>query len=306
MGKTIDRIKEIWQRHEVFHGRLDRHEEHVAFLFVLIPLLGFLVFTFASFGFSFYMSFTDFNPVKDVTKWVGWDNYAKLFADSSFQDACWNTVILLAGIPIGISLGLLLAVYLKHLAHGSTLISLLYYLPAVTSAVAVNIVWRYIFNGEYGFINTFFGLNIDWIGTDYWFIKIALWIKSVWSAVGVTMILYLAGLNNIPEEYYEAASIDGASRLQQLVHITIPLLHPTTFYLVVTSIIGGLQSYADAVIFANGQKGARTVVWYIWNKGIQNSKYGLASAASVLLAVVIIIITAFQFKNSNVLDNNKS
>jgi multiple sugar transport system permease protein len=208
----------------------------------------------------------------------------------------------MAGIPIGISIGLMLAIYLKNLAKGSVILSLFYYLPAITSAIAVNIVWRYIFNAEYGFINQFFGLNIDWIGTDFWFIKIALWVKGVWSAIGATMILYLAGLNNIPKEYYEASSLDGANKFQQFLHITIPLLNPTTFYLVVTAMIGGLQSFAEAEIFANGQKGARTIVWYIWNRGIYQGKYGLASAASVMLAAVIIVVTVIQFKRSKMLD----
>lgn len=279
-----------------------RREERVANLFILIPMIGFLVFTLASFGFGFYQSFTDFNPIREETKWIWFDNYKNLFKDANFRDAALNTVILMASMPVGISLGLLLAVYLKNLAKGSRLLSLLYYLPAITSAVAVNIVWRYIFNGEVGFINNFFGLKIDWIGTDFWFIKIALWIKGTWSAVGVTMILYLAGLNNIPLEYYEASSVDGASKWQQFIHITIPLLNPTTFYLVVTAIIGGLQSFAEAQIFANGQKGARTIVWYIWNRGIDMSKYGLASAASFLLATFIVIITIIQFRRTKVLD----
>jgi multiple sugar transport system permease protein len=280
-------------------SRLSRHEEHIALLFIAIPLIGFLIFTVLSFGFSFFMSFTDFNPVKETTKFVGIANYSKLFSDSSFRDACLNTLLLMGAIPVGITLGLFLAVYLKNLAHGSMFLSLIYYLPAVTSAVAINVVWRYIFNGEYGFINTAFGWNIDWIGTDYWFVKIALWIKYVWGAIGGTMILYLAGLQNIPGEYYEAASIDGASKWQQFIHITIPLVDPTTFYLLVTALIGGLQSYADSLIFANGQKAARTVVYYIWQTGISNSKYGLASAASILLAVVIMIFTIIQFRHSD-------
>ncbi|OQC10508.1 MAG: Lactose transport system permease protein LacF [Tenericutes bacterium ADurb.Bin087] len=279
-----------------------RREERVANLFILLPMIGFFIFTLASFGFGFYQSFTNFNPVRQETRWIWFENYKTLLKDKNFRDAALNTVLLMASIPVGITLGLLLAVYLRNLAKGSRLLSLLYYLPAITSAVAVNIVWRYIFNAEVGFINSFFGLKIDWIGVDFWFIKIALWIKGVWSSLGVTMILYLAGLNNIPLEYYEAASVDGASKWQQFIHITIPLLSPTTFYLVVTAIIGGLQSFAEAQIFANGQKGARTIVWYIWERGIYMSKYGLASAASFLLATFIIIITIIQFRKTKVLD----
>ena len=112
------------------------------------------------------------------------------------------------------------------------------------------------------------------------------------------MILYLSGLNNIPKDYYEAADIVGANKWQQLVHITIPLSNPTTFYLLVTGIIGGLQSYADAQILASGVSGSRTVVYYIWSYGINNNRYGVACAASVFLALCIIALSTIQFSKS--------
>ena len=116
------------------------------------------------------------------------------------------------------------------------------------------------------------------------------------------MLLYLAGLNSIPDSYYEAAKIDGASPLKQFFTITVPLVKPTSFYLIITGIIGGLQSYTDAQVFANGHQGARTIVYYIWYYGIDKSKYGLASAASTFLGIVIMIITFIQFKKTKMLD----
>ena len=112
------------------------------------------------------------------------------------------------------------------------------------------------------------------------------------------MILYLSGLNNIPKDYYEAADVVGASKWQQLIHITIPLSNPTTFYLLVTGIIGGLQSYADSQILASGVSGSRTVVYYIWSYGINNNRYGIACAASVFLALCIIGLSTIQFSRS--------
>lgn len=112
------------------------------------------------------------------------------------------------------------------------------------------------------------------------------------------MILYLAGLNNIPESYYEASKIQGASKWQQFVDITLPMAQPTTFYLIVTGIIGGLQSYADSTVFGGGMQGGRTIVYFIWEYGINKAEYGLASAASILLAIVVLIITIVLFKNS--------
>lgn len=278
---------------------LKTREELTGYLFILIPIIGFLLFSVASIIVAVYYSFTNFNPVMNVCNWVGFRNYENLFKDSEFINALVNTVLLLASIPIGITLGLLLAIYLKKLAHGSVMLSLIYYLPAVTSAVAINVVWRYIFNGEYGILNSILGTNLFWLGeNDTVLVKIAICIRGVWSSIGTTMILYLAGLNNISKDYYEAADIVGASKLQQLVNITIPLSNPTTFYLLITSIIGGLQSYADAQVLANGVRGSRTIVYYIWTYGINDSRYGLACAASVFLALCIIVLSIVQFTRS--------
>ena len=279
---------------------LRQREEFTAYLFVLIPIIGFLIFSLASICYSFYYAFTNFQPVLNVSKWVGFDNFVDLFSDPKFLDACLNTVILLASIPIGVTLGLLLAVYLKKLAHGSMLLSLLYYLPDVTSAVAINVIFNYIFKGDYGILNEILGINLYWISEDDGgLVKLAIIIKNVWASIGSTMILYLSGLNNIPNEYYEAADVMGASKWQQLVNITIPMSNPTTFYILVTGIIGGLQSYADSQILAQGVSGGRTIVYYIWNYGIgNNAKFGLASAASVFLALVIIALSIIQFSRN--------
>ena len=279
---------------------LRQREEFTAYLFVLVPIIGFLIFSLASIGYSFYYAFTNFNPILGISKWVGFDNFVDLFQDPKFIDACINTVILLASIPIGVTLGLLLAVYLKKLAHGSMLLSLLYYLPAVTSAVAINVIFNYIFKGDFGILNEVLGINLYWISeNDGGLVKIAIIIKNVWASIGSTMILYLSGLNNIPNEYYEAADVMGASKRQQLVNITIPMSNPTTFYVLVTGIIGGLQSYADSQILAQGVSGGRTIVYYIWTYGIgDNADYGLASAASVFLALIIIALSIIQFSRN--------
>jgi multiple sugar transport system permease protein len=278
-------------------------ENLTGILFILVPLIGFLLFTALSMGVSIYYSFTDFNPIREETKWVWFENYEKLFSDDKFWEACLNTVIFLITIPIGMFIGLLLATYLKKLAHGSKVLRLIYYLPAVSSAVAINIIWRYIFQMDYGIINNILGTNIPWLGTSSkWLIKIAIIIKNIWSSIGGTMLLYLAGLNSISDSYYEAAEMDGATTVEQFFYITMPLVKPTSFYLIITGIIGGLQSYTDAQVFADGLQGARTIVYYIWQYGIDKSKYGLASAASTILGIVIMIITFIQFKKTKMIE----
>lgn len=158
-----------------------KKEERTAYLFILIPLLGFLIFTLISSGFSIYQSFTDYNPIRDTGKWVGFKNYIALFQNKDFLNAVANTVVLLLSIPLGITAGLLLAVYLKRLAHGSKLLSLLFYLPAITSAVSICVVWQYMFNYQYGLINNIFNIHLNWFdNNDFFLIKIAIFIKGVW------------------------------------------------------------------------------------------------------------------------------
>lgn len=276
-------------------------ENFFGYLFVLIPVLGFFLFTAWALGYSVFMSFTNFNAIKGTFKYVGFENYLEIFKEENFRDATLNTVLMLLSIPVGAFLGLLLAIYLKKLAKGRTLLTILYYLPAVTSSLAIMIVFRDLFrNGEMGLINSILGTELNWLSNDPWLIKIAIIIKNIWAGIGGSMILYLAGVNNIPESYYEVARVQGATRWQQFVDITLPMTNNTSFYLIVTGIIGGLQSYADSRVMGGGLPGARTIVYYIWNYGINQANYGWASAASVLLSIVILIITVILFSKSNV------
>jgi len=284
-------------------SKLDRQENIVAFLFILLPIIGFCVFTIGAMAFSFIYSFQDYNMLTGESKWVQWKNYENLFThlmySKNFFQSIGNTLILLLSTPLSMLLGLGLAGLLRlGNVKGSKVFQVLYYLPAVSSAVAMNIVWRYIFNNEFGIINLVLGVKIPWL-SDETLIKTAIILKNSLNGMGGAMIMYLAGMLNIPRDYYEAADIDGASKFRQFLSITLPLITPMTFYLLITGLIGGLQSYADADVFAAGNAGAQTIVYFIWNRGINQSRYGLASAASVLLAAVIMIITLIQFKLSD-------
>lgn len=284
-------------------GRAQRREHLIAFLFILPPILGFLIFTVASMLFSFVYSFQDFNTLTGASSWVGLKNYNDLFTHilyaPSFRSAILNTAIMLLSVPLGMILGLLLAGLLRlGEIKGAKIFQVLYYLPAVSSAVALNIVWRYIFNNEYGIINLLLGVKIEWL-SDNTLIKVAIILKNSLNGMGGAMILYLAGMLNVPKDYYEAAQLDGANKVRQFFSITLPIISPVTFYLLITGLIGGLQSYADSQVFGAGVQGSQTVVYFIWARGIDQGRYGLAAAASILLAIVIMIITLVQFKLSN-------
>ena len=292
---------------------LERRENIIAFLFILLPIIGFCVFTIGSMIFTFVFSFTSFNKLTgEITALKNglFENYKTLFTSVShskfFIGSIKNTVILLLSIPLSMMFGLITAGLLKlGEVKGAKIFQILYYVPTVSSAVALNIVWRYIFNDEYGIINTVLGLDIHWLGGGTGngkYLRSAIRIKNSINGIGSAMIMYLAGMLNVPKDYYEAADIDGASKFRQFFSITLPLITPMTFYLLITGLIGGLQSYADSQVFAAGNSNAQTIVYFIWSRGIGGSAkngYGLAASASILLATAIMIITVIQFKFSD-------
>jgi multiple sugar transport system permease protein len=286
----------------IIKSTLFKKEKLVSLLFIALPVIGFILFTAISIIATGVLSFTNYDGVRPM-KFVGWKNYTDLFTNVVFRDSfvksITNTLFLLIGLPLGIILGVITAGFLNSKKmKGKKFFRVLFYFPAISGAVAINIIWRYIFNNEYGIAGFLFGKNVYWLSNP-WLIKIAIIIKGLWSGLGGTMLLYLAGMQGIAPSLYDAADIDGANNVQKFLHITLPLLTPVTFYLLITGIIGGLQSYADSQVFANGDVGAQTIVYFIWHRGINQGRYGVASSASLLLSVVIMIITIINVKTSN-------
>lgn len=283
-------------------GKLDRKEKLTALLFVSPLFIGFIVFTLICMVISVGQSFTDYNPISGAMNFVGFQQYRDLFTHptykAAFTNAIGNTLFLLLATPLCIAVSLVLAALMNSSRFkGKTFFRAVIYLPSVTSVVAVNYIWNYMFRQPGGVINTVLGLNVKWL-THNTLIKVAMIVKNVWGGLGTQVILFMAGMQNISEEYYEAAEIDGANALYKFFKITVPLVTPVLFYSVITGLIGGFQAYADVQLFAGGQYGARTIVHFIWMYGIGSNNYGMASAASFLLAAVIMIITAIQFRFS--------
>ena len=288
-------------------SKVERREHIIAFLFILPPIIGFLVFTAISMGFTFVFSFQNYFVRRGESEFVGFQHYISLFSGmftpgelgNAFIKSVGNTLFLLLSLPVSIALGLLLAGLLRlGDVKGSKVFQVLYYLPAVSSAVALNIVWRDIFQSN-GFLNNMLHASTPWLSDDT-LIKVAIVIKNSLNAMGGAMILYLAGMLNVPKDLYEASSLDGAGKVRQFFSITLPMITPVTFYLLITGLIGGLQSYADSQVFAKGDSGAATIVFFIWQQRTNGAAgYGIASSASILLSVCIMIITLIQFKVSN-------
>lgn len=279
-------------------------ETYMAYLFVAAPVLQFLLLMLGPLLYSLYSSFTDWNVLMG-SRFIGMNNFVNLVKDEKFLKSLFNTVFLMLGIPIGMILSLLLAILLNRKIPGVKLFRLIYYLPVISSAVAVSVVWKWIFNAEYGILNSclaVFGIKgPSWMLSEHW-IKPALIIVGVWRGLGAWMLFYLAALQNIPRQYYEAVELDGGGALHSFFGITLPLVSPITFYLVIMGVIGNFQTFAEIYIFAsNGGTGysAATAVFHIWDKAFRAYEMGYACAMAWILGIIIFIVTFIQFKFAN-------
>ncbi len=282
----------------------------IALAFLAPNFLGFVVFMALPVIFSLIMAFTNWQMTAKMPLEIVWlDNFKDLLKDHRFWSFFLNTLYLMAGIPVAIAGSLFLAIILGQRLKGVVVYRTMFYLPTITSGVALFILWKAIYNPEFGPLNTALramfsavGLHIkppDWLLSIAW-AKPAIMLMGVWSAIGGTnMLLYLAGISNIPPELYEAAQIDGAARWQQFRHVTWPQLAPTTFFIVVMSAIGGLQGgFEQARVMTQGGPAESTVSlgYYIYMKGFEEYQLGYASAIAWIMFVMIFIMTLINWK----------
>ena len=284
-------------------SEMAKREERWAWLFIAPPFIGFMCFMAYPIVFAIIVSMSRWTGINSL--WgnlVGLRNYGEILTDSKFWQSMGTTIIYMIGIPIGMILGIIIAMGLNRNLPGKRLLTTMYYVPVVSSLVAVSILWAWVFNYDYGLLNGIYKLltgqhGPNWLG-DEKMIKVSMIIFMVWKGLGGTIILYLAGLQNIPRDYYEAAEIDGASGWEKFLNITLPLLSPVTFYVLITSLIGGFQVFVEVqVMAANGgpNYSAATVVFYLYEKAFKNGQLGYGSAVAVILATIIFIITAINF-----------
>lgn len=282
---------------------IHRTENLFGWLFVAPLMTQLLVFLLIPLAASFVISFSQWNLISPPIL-VGLRNYLQLFRNEYFIKAIGNTFFLMIGIPIGMVCSFLVAVMVKHrMGSLSDLFKVLLYLPAVTNGVAVAITWKWIFNADFGLLNSFLG----WFGisegprwlTDPLWIKPAFILMGIWGGLGGSMLLFFAALSNIPEEMYEAAEIDGASFFQKMIRISVPLSTPTIFFILVVGVIGGLQSFGQTYIMAPGggvEYSAGTLVYFIWQQGMEQMKMGYATATAWMLGLFILVVTILQFR----------
>ena len=280
------------------HARM--MENLAGYLFLTPWLIGLIAFTIIPVLASLYLSFTDYNMLL-TPNWIGLENYTKLFSDMRFQKSMSVTVkYVILGVPIKLICALLIAVLLNRKIHGLGIYRAAYYLPSLLgSSVAVSVLWRQIFN-RYGLVNQLLAMigieGMNWIATPSTAIYTII-ILEIWQ-FGSPMLIFLAGLRQIPHELYESASIDGASALKRFFRITLPLLSPTIFFNLVMQMINAMQSFNSVFIISGGTGGpldsTLLLSLYLYLNGFAYFKMGYASAQAWVLFIVLAVFTIIQ------------
>lgn len=282
--------------------KLETRNMLVGLSFILPNFIGFFIFILIPVLFSFVLSFMQWNGFNEMT-FVGLDNFIAIFNDKYFIQALGRTMIytvFVVLITTFISLGLAVLLNKKIFAKGFFRSSIFF--PYVASVVAVGAVWRMMFMRDFGPINEllrFFGVQNPpgWLASTTWALP-AVIIVSVWRYMGYFMIVYLAALQDIPTELREASSIDGAGGIQHFWRVTMPLLAPSTFFVVLMLTINSFKSFDLIYVMTEGGPGQATtlLVNYIYNKGFMSDRYGVASAAAMVLFAIVALITVVQFR----------
>jgi len=272
------------------------------YVFVLPVMVGFFLFMVYPMLTGISLSFTKWSGF-GPREWVGFANYAKMFRDAHFIKAVWNTVYYTIGILlIGVPLALLLAMLLNQkFLKGRNLFRLIYYLPVVTMMAAVSMVWKWLLSPNYGLVNYFLGLvglpKVNWLLDPHWAMP-GLILMSIWKGTGFNAVIFLAGLQGIPKTFYEAAEIDGATAWHRFRYITLPLLSPTTFFVIITTMIHSAQIFQQAYILTEGgpREATTTIVYYIYKNAFEWFKMGYSCAQGVFLLLILIVATLVQWR----------
>jgi ABC-type sugar transport system permease subunit len=280
---------------------LDR-EGVAGWLFILPVVIGVAIFTYGALVYSLYLSFTEWDLLSPP-RWVGLSNYITLLTrDEEFYLALKNTLFfVITLVPAGIISSMSLAILLNRKIKGLGFFRAAYYMPHITSTIAIGIVWLWIFNPDIGIINTLLkAIGVSdpphWLGSVIW-AKPALLLMRIWQVTGYYMILYIAGLQTIPDELYEAASIDGANAWHKARYITIPMLTNTTFFVTIMLTIESFNIFEAIFAMTDGGPGGstNTLLYYIYTEAFKSYRMGYASSVSWVLFAIIFGLTLIQF-----------
>lgn len=290
------KIARIWYKH---------HLE--GFIFILPWLVGFALFQLGPMVTSLFLTVTQYDVITPP-KFIGLGNFKEIFGrDPLFYKALWNTLYFVAvGVPLGVAAGIFVAILLNQKLRGITIYRILYYLPSVTAGVAVAMLWMWLYDTNYGLINFIlsrFGIQgPGWLSDPRWVMP-SLVILAVWSSIGQRFVIFLAGLDGIPVQLYEAAEIDGATPWNKFISITLPMLTPTVFFSLITGVIGAFQSlFTYVYIMTNGSGGplnsAYVYVLHVYRNAFEYYRMGYACALAWILFAIIFALTMIQIRFS--------
>jgi len=281
--------------------------EWTAYLFNAPGLILFATFTVYAVVVSLWLSFHTWNLLEPDKPYVGLQNYNEVLHDHAFWAAVGHTVYFTVGSVIpAMAIGLGLALLLNTQMRALGLFRTAFYLPAITPLVIAALIWKWVYNADYGLANYYLlrlhliSQPVQWL-SDKHLAMPAVIVMGIWISVGFNMVVYLAGLQAIPAEYYEAADVDGANAWQRFRRITFPLVAPTTFFLVVVQTIWGMQAFDQIFVMTSGGPpgpggATTTVVYYLWQQGFRFFRMGYASALAYTMFVLLFLISLIQFR----------
>jgi multiple sugar transport system permease protein len=281
---------------------MPRREAAIGWSFLAPAALHWLVFALLPMGYALWLSFFKFQLYRPEREWVFLGNFSDALAEPAFQNALWNSLrFALMSVPAGMAVALVVAILVTQKLPGMSLFRTAFYVPAISSGVAISMLWIYVYLPEVGLINAILAVfkipGVDFLRRPEWAMP-ALAFMSIWVGLGPRMVIFAAGLLGVPAPLYEAASLDGASRWRQFWNITLPQIAPTTLFVLVTSTISALQTFTPVYLMTKGDpEGTTDVIGYhLYSEAWVSFNTGLASAKSFLLLLVIVVISAVQFR----------
>lgn len=278
--------------------RRERNEQKWGWIFVAPTIIGLLVLNIFPIFQTIWQSFFKSGDFGKGNVFVGLQNYKKVFGDVEVWQSLWNTLkYALVEVPVSFALALLLAVFLNRKFRGREFFRTVFFLPMVVAPAAVAMVWKWLYNANFGLINNILGIKVNWI-TEPSIAIYSIAVIGIWSVLGYNMVLLLAGLQEVPRDFYEAASIDGATGSQQLFHITLPMISPTIFFVLTTRIIAAMQVFDVIYMVINynnpALKKTESLVYLFYKYSFEQSKKGYGATVVVVLLVVTMILTVIQ------------
>ncbi|HVK39355.1 MAG TPA: sugar ABC transporter permease [Candidatus Kapabacteria bacterium] len=283
-------------------SRRDRFRRVEPYLFVLPVTIGVVIVTGGAIAASFILGFTKWDLVT-APEWIGIANYREAFASDLFRQVLGNTFLyVLLSAPVSVACSLALALMVNRRIRGITAFRTLYFFPVVTSMVAVAVVWSWLYNPEFGLLNYLLrelgGIEGPrWLLSTDWAMP-AIALMSIWKGIGYNMLIFLAGLQAIPETLYEAATIDGAGPVRRFTSVTLPMLSPTTFFVFVITLIGSFQIFEQTYTMTQGGPASSTLTlsYFIFQNAFQYFRMGYATAMAYILFAITLVVTIAQFR----------